>query len=86
MTTKLIATASYPYAGRSLSTGDAFEASERDAQTLKLIGRAVDAPSEGPPVHAIQTRDLTPKDPPSGTHPEPTPKRRYRRRDLQAEE
>jgi hypothetical protein len=70
----LIATESYPYAGRSLSAGDAFDASEKDANLLKLLKKAVDAPQ---PV--LRTRTMAPAE---RSADEPKPKRTYRRRDL----
>ena len=39
---KLIALQEFPYAGRSLKVGDAFEASDSDASVLKTIGKAKD--------------------------------------------
>lgn len=74
-TVTLIATMAYPYAGRSLQAGDTFEASARDADTLKKIGRAKDAPSK-----RYTTRALTPD-----AVEEPKTRRQYRRRDLEAE-
>lgn len=75
----LIATMAYPYDGRSLSEGDEFEASEKDANLLKLLSRAKDAPKR----RRYFTQDVTPE----ATSAETTPrtKRQYRRRDMQPE-
>ena len=70
----LIATADFPYAGRSLKAGDIFQAvSERDAETLRLLRKAEDAPS----LREFSHKDLT-----ADTVVVSKPKRRYRRRDL----
>ncbi len=55
----LIATADFPYNGRSLHPGDRFDAvSERDAQTLRLLRKAEDAPRVK---RAYRRRDLVPE-------------------------
>lgn len=70
---KLIAKASFPYNGRSFTAGDLVEAlSERDAEILRLLGKAEDAPR-------LRRKDLTA----ASTIPSST--RTYRRRDLVAE-
>lgn len=76
-TVKLIAKASYAYAGQALSVGDVFEASERDAQILKVTGRADDAPT----LRKTSRKDLTAD---SGTSEVKIDRRtrEYRRRDL----
>lgn len=66
----LIATVAFPYAGRSLAAGDRFDASERDARTLTLLGRAKVAPR-------LSRKDLT-----TESETGVRPKRQYRRRDL----
>lgn len=74
----LIATMAYPYDGRSLSEGDAFDASEKDADLLKLLKRAKDAPKR----RSYLTQAVTPEATPAET---PRTKRQYRRRDMQPE-
>lgn len=44
---KLIAKKPLRYAGRSLVSGDEFEALAKDARLLKAIGKAADAPAPG---------------------------------------
>lgn len=79
-TVRLIATKDYTYAGRSLKAGDPFEASEKDANLLTLIGNAKEAPTKSyrtkvsePPV-LDESQDVA----------SPS-KRKYLRRDLVAE-
>ena len=79
----LIATQSYAYDKRSLSPGDAFDASEKDAALLKLIGRAKDAPS--PRSRLFQTRDLAPESTVDAENDVPRQRLQYRRRDLTPE-
>lgn len=75
----IVATKDYPYGTRKLKVGDRFEATERDADLLVKIGMAT-------PV-TVTTRAMSPDTPTVDVTPEsPRPKRRYRRRDLQAEE
>lgn len=83
----LIATMAYPYDGRSLRTGDRFEASEPDAELLKLIGKAREAPLRPTPSPRIQTRTLSAEsESDTDESPDaPKPKRQYRRRDLTPE-
>jgi hypothetical protein len=74
----IVATKDYPYGTRKLKVGDRFEATERDAALLVKVGMAnpVDVTPVGPQV-----------DPPADIATETVrPKRRYRRKDLQAEE
>jgi len=85
MDVSLVATAEFPYDGRKLCKGDAFTASERDAKTLKLLQKAIDAPVRGyatkvlePPVPDASQDAASPS--------EPRTKRQYRRRDLKAED
>lgn len=47
---KLIAQKPLRYAGVSLNVGDEFEASDKDAGLLKVIGKAKDAPAVYDPV------------------------------------
>jgi hypothetical protein len=77
----LQATVAFPYAGRSLAAGENFTATQKDADLLKKIGRAVDAPQQRP--RLIRPRDLEPEE--SATIDTPKPKRQYRRRDLEPE-
>lgn len=84
MDVSLVALTEFPYDGRKLCTGDQFTASERDAQTLKLLQKAVDAPTRGyatkvlePPVPDASQDAASPS--------EPRKRRQYRRRDLEAE-
>lgn len=46
---KLIATKRQRYGTRELRTGDAFEASDKDARVLKALKRATPAPDSAPP-------------------------------------
>ena len=75
----------YPYAGLSLTPGDEFVASEKDANLLKMIGHAEDAPAKrGYAAKVIQppvpdaSQDAAPPSPPRS-------RRRYKRRDLEAQ-
>jgi hypothetical protein len=79
----LIAKVDVRYAGRNLRSGEAFEAvSERDATTLKLLGKADDPPK--PRKTTLARKDLVAA--PSDADPSPVrPKRQYQRRDLVAE-
>lgn len=55
----LIAEASFRYATRPLKPGDEFEASEKDANILKLARRARDAKAEEPKrTRRYQRRDM----------------------------
>lgn len=87
MPNRLQATVAFPYAGVSLKTGDVFEASDKDAALLKLVGRAKDAPPVVPPSRFLRTRDLEAEtadaEPTDG--PVPRVKRKYTRRDMTAE-
>lgn len=80
-TVTLIAKVAFPYDGKSLAVGDLFTASERDAHTLKLIGRAADAPRLR---KSVARKDLE-REPVAATETDDHPKRTYRRRDLVAE-
>lgn len=77
-TVKLIAKAAYAYAGQPLVVGDLFDASERDAQILKVTGKADDAPR----LRKTSRKDLTAD---TETDSADRPKRQYRRRDLVSE-
>jgi len=60
-TVPLRATAAFPYAGRALSAGDTFHASERDAHILELTSRAERVPVdlvEPPMVQMVALRDF----------------------------
>lgn len=85
MSVALIATEAYAYAGRSLKSGDLFDASEKDAALLKLVGRAKDAPVVR---RSYLGRALAPEVPENTEPPDeaaPVAKRAYRRRDLVSE-
>lgn len=75
---RLMALMPFVYASRPLRAGDVFEASEKDATLLKVVKRAVDAPSR-----LFRTRDVEAE--PDATVVQPRVKRQYRRRDLSAE-
>lgn len=58
-TVRIKATQAYPYADKSLSAGDVFDASDRDAALLKKVGLAVDAdPDAAKPKRQYRRRDL----------------------------
>lgn len=76
----LEALATYPYAGKSLKVGDTFEASEKDAELLKKVGRAKDAKRR-----IITTREMAPEQPATPEELPEKPRRAYRRRDMIAE-
>lgn len=70
---------SFPYAGKRLNPGDEFDAqSSRDAQILSIIGQARKIEMNIPAVRM--------KEPEGETEDAPKKKRRYRRRDMQAED
>lgn len=54
---KLIALKEFKYAGRLLRPGDVFTATERDTETLLLIGKVEKAPEEQP-VRRPKRRDM----------------------------
>lgn len=84
-TVSLIAKSAFPYNGRSLKSGDLFDAvSERDADTLKLIGKADDAPRLRKPAYTRKDVTAESHEPESVDPVEPVErtKRQYRRRDL----
>lgn len=71
---RLVATEDLTYAGRDLKAGERFDSeSASDAMVLKGAGRAADAPQDDECVA-------------QSTPSEPAPRRRYNRRDMQAEE
>jgi hypothetical protein len=79
---RLVATKSFPYANRRMLPNDEFEASERDAKILVLLGNAryhVDVESVMQQVK-VEAIDADEADEP------PRKKRRYRRRDMKAED
>lgn len=76
-TVRLIAKSAYAYAGTPLVAGDLFDASERDAQILKVTGKAYDAPRLRKTPYA--RKDVTAESPEQESV---EPKRQYRRRDL----
>jgi hypothetical protein len=75
----IVATKAYPYGTRKLKVGDRFEATERDADLLVKVGMAK-------PVEAKPTKVATVTVAADVTSEPVKPKRRYRRKDLQAEE
>lgn len=79
---RLVAVSEFPFDGRHLSAGDHFDASARDATTLKLLNKAVDAP---PGRAGYVTRDMRADQARAAAEAAPRPKRTYRRRDLIAE-
>jgi hypothetical protein len=78
-TVRLIATKAYTYSGRSLQVGDAFEAPQKDADVFKKIGRAKDAPTAK---YLTKVSEPTPE---SQESESTSKRRRYRSRDLIAE-
>lgn len=72
----MIATSAYRYADRSLTVGDRFDASVKDADLLRRAGLATDAPTRRYETSAME---------PVTSTDEPKAKRHYRRRDLEAE-
>lgn len=53
---QLIATVRFPYAGKPLSAGDPFEATEGHAKLLILLGRAKEAGSRVAPAGTTKRR------------------------------
>ncbi len=75
----------YPYAGASLQPGDEFLASVKDANLLKLIGHAEDVPKKrGYAAKVIQPP--VPDASQDAASPSPRSRRRYKRRDLEAQD
>lgn len=99
---KLVVTAKeLRYGGRQMRAGDEFEASDKDARTLKAVRKAADAPPQvkrsmpAPPAPKpeaslapkLDTRAMTPGEGTMAADEEQTRiRRRYGRRDMQAEE
>lgn len=77
---RLIATAPLIYADRDLRAGDIFDAAESDARVLLAIGRATEAAQ---PAVSDPPKDMG--DIVIHTDGEPL-RRRYRRRDMRAED
>lgn len=75
---RLIATKPLRYDRRDLNAGDAFEASEVDARILCAVGRAAAKPEPEPDHSPAECDEIDTAGAP--------PRRRYRRRDLRAEE
>ena len=75
MTTQLIATAPITYAGKRLRADDPFEASDRDAKLLQLVGKA--KPRSAPPAKS--------KGPAKGKGKGKDSQGRYGRRDMRAD-
>lgn len=76
---KMIATKRFRYAGAQVEAGNSFEVRDRrDAHILRVIGRAVDNASEFRPVAALEQAPIE-------GEPEFRTKRKYKRRDLEAE-
>lgn len=78
-TVRLVATKAYSYAERTLKVGDVFEASDKDAKLLIMIGSASKAPSAS--YRAKVLDPVVPEETRSDPNPS-KPKRQYRRRDL----
>lgn len=88
----LKATHEFFYGGKTLKSGEEFEAVDPDANILVCLGKATESKSEPapepPPVKPepapkIQTADLKPAEESTET---PTRRKRYMRRDMTAEE
>lgn len=94
MTAKLVALCEIYYGGKTHHDGDAFEASETDAAILvglKKAWRHETAPARPVPTpQPLQTQALkaeeTPPAKPMTTGTLPPAKRRYKRRDMRAED
>lgn len=76
-TVRLVATKAYTYSDRSLKAGDVFEASEKDAKLLTMIGSATVKPADN-----YLAKVLQPSEENHSEAESPKPKRQYRRRDL----
>lgn len=79
---RLTATQSFPYDGRQLRAGDEFEASARDAEVLMRAGRAEASAASSKP--AETEAEAAPAEEEAALLAKP--RRRYKRRDLMAEE
>ena len=80
---KLIALQEFPYADRSLKVGDAFEASDSDANVLKTIGKAKDDDGR----EAGELPIAAPKAANESPRPARTPRSpRHHRSDMRAED
>lgn len=80
---KLVALTDFPYAHRSIKKGEEFEASERDANVLKLIKRAADAKQA-----VVETRQLSLEGEKASDDPQDAAQSRrgrYARRDMRSE-
>lgn len=82
---RLIATREVRYSGVTHKPGEEFEASEKDARILKGIGKAADPEKREtvPPRRALRTTALAED---AGEDAGEPARRRYRRRDLTAED
>ncbi len=85
---RLVALVELPYDGINRVPGTPsaeFDASEKDADLLKLIGKAADAPKTDEPVKGdgLFTRESKAEEPASD---KPATRKRYLRRDMQAED
>lgn len=76
MNQNMIATKALTYAGRNLKAGDPFDATEKDAMILTGLGSARKAKT------SIETREVKAADDEEQSE---RGKRKYRRRDMQAE-
>lgn len=88
---KLIANKAFPYASRELKVGDGFEAEDRDAETLKVIGHARVADEEATVGADVVSEgdDVAEEGPGPSEHKRGRPKgskNHYPRRDMTAEE
>ena len=76
---KLVAIKEHRYASRTMMPGEEYEASDKHAKLLKVIGKAKDAA----PAVAAPVAPPAPEEPPAPSVPR---RGRYARRDMQATE
>lgn len=96
MKKKLKATHEFFYGGKTLKSGEEFEAVDPDANILVCLGKATEnnsqsAPEPEPPqvkptASKLETADLKPEDTEESVAEAPTRRKRYMRRDMTAEE
>lgn len=90
----LKATHEFFYGGKTLKSGEEFEAVDPDANILVCLGKAVasEGPAPEPPpfkpaaAPKLETAALKPADAVDPTEASPTRRKRYMRRDMTAEE
>jgi hypothetical protein len=82
MLISLIATTALTYRGKAVAEGELFHAPPIEALALNYAKQAMFAPRR------LQRPDIEPEPPPAVVEPTvaPKPRRRYRRRDLQADD